>query len=114
MVGTGLVAVAGAIDVAAARVRDARRLVLAGRLARTRLAEVLIARDPRDLPRSGASEDGRYRWSLDVREEAFELAELELDPRTLVCTVTVTWLDGARSVTLTTRRPQQLVDGSTR
>ena len=104
MVATGLVAVAGAIDVSAARVRDARRLVLAGRIARTRLAEVLIAEDPRELPRAGVSVDGRYRWTLEVREEAFTIEELELDPRTQVCTVTVRWLDGARSVSLTTRR----------
>lgn len=113
MIGTALVAVAGAVDVAASRVRDARRLVVAGRLARARLAEVLVAPDPRELPKAGASEDGAYRWTLDVREEAFELEELELDPRTLVCTVEVTWLEGARQVSLTTRRPRRSTDGKT-
>lgn len=114
MVATGLVAVAGAVDVSAARVLDARRLVVAGRIARSRLAEVLITPDPRDLPRAGVSEDRRYRWTLEVREESFELEELELDPKTLACTVTVSWLDGARSFQLTTRRPPRRLDGGPR
>lgn len=114
LVATALVAVAGAVDVSAARVRDARRLVVAGRIARARLAEVLIAKDPRELPRAGATDDGLYRWTLDVREEPFELEELELDPTTQVCAVTVTWLEGARSVTFTTRRPRRRLDGTAR
>lgn len=113
ILGTAMVAVAGAIEASARRVREARDAVVAGRLASAKLEEALVLRSAADAADSG-EHPGRedMRWRVVVDEGAFQLGELELGEDWALVTVEVTWRGGDRRTVQSSRRPKLRDDGA--
>lgn len=110
LLGTAMVAVAGAIDTSARRVLAARENLVAARVASALLHEVLATKEP--APDAGVSEaHPDFTWEVRIDEEPFHIGELELAARTLRIEVEVRWKQGQRSILLVSRRPPRIEGG---
>lgn len=104
LMGTAMVAVAGAIDTCAERILAARENLVAARLADARLQEALALDDPEAAAGAGVGdEDRRFQYTVEVRDEPVTLAELELGKRNKLIEVVVTWRHGERRLVVQTR-----------
>lgn len=115
MVGTALVAVAGAVQMCGRRVREARQLLVASRVAEAQLNLALQSIDPDKLDTSGR-DDGHpdYRWELSVEEgEPYPFQDLTLGERTWVIRVRVHWDRDRRQFEAVARRLRLPSDGRT-
>ena len=110
IVGTALVAIAGAVQVSGRRVRSARKLLRASRIANAKMNHALQTIDPSELERSGVDPDlPEFRWELEVEEgELYEFEDFNLGDKTWVIRVQVRWDNGKKSFSATARRLKNL------
>ena len=110
VLGTAMVAVAGAINTSARRVLAARENLVASRIASARLHEVLSRNKPE--PDSGVEESHPgFSWEVLTEEAAYWIGDLELAQRSLRIEVVIRWRDGSRELHLVSRRPAEIEGG---
>ncbi len=106
VMGAVLVAVAGAVEVGARRVMQARRSAELARLADTKLAEVHLVDDLGDVESSGRfDESPGHHWRVAIEDAPLRVAEIELGADLRKVLVTVESADGKDRIEFSLRRP---------